>query len=129
MFLMCESDMDVSQVSLVNFVVGGDLFWEYIVLLVLMIEWFQFIQCMVVDQLGDVLLFDFLVSVLQFIFVQVGGFYLIFDVWYIDFGVDIVECLCIYIVQFVCEIVGEVDLDECIDDCVEGIGFVCWVCI
>jgi hypothetical protein len=57
--------------------------------------------------------------------VQAGGLYPISDVWYIDPGVDTAERLRIHIAQFAREIAGEADLDECIDDRAEGIGFVC----
>lgn len=80
---------------------------------------------MVADQLGDALPPDFSASVLQSIPVQAGGLYPISDVWYIDPGLDTAERLRIHIAQFAREIAGEADLDECIDDRAEGIGFAC----
>jgi hypothetical protein len=80
---------------------------------------------MVADQLGDALPPDFSASVLQSIPVQAGGLYPISDVWYIDPGLDTAERLRIHIAQFAREIASEADLDECIDDRAEGIGFAC----
>jgi hypothetical protein len=57
--------------------------------------------------------------------VQAGGLYPISDVWYIDAGLDTPDRLRIHIAQFAREIAGEADLDECIEDRSDGIGFVC----
>ena len=56
---------------------------------------------------------------------QAGGLYPISDVWYIDPSLDTPERLRIHIAQFAREIAGEADLDECIDDRPDGIGFAC----
>ncbi|MCD2793434.1 ParB family protein [Pseudomonas aeruginosa] len=120
-----ESDTDASQASPANPAVGGDLLREHIVSPAPTTERLQSIQRMVADQLGDALPLDFSASVLQSIPVQAGGLYPISDVWYIDPGVDTAERLRIHIAQFAREIASEADLDECIDDRAEGIGFVC----
>jgi len=57
--------------------------------------------------------------------VQAGGLYPISDVWYIDAGLDTPDRLRIHIAQFAREIAGEADLDECIEDRTDGIGFAC----
>jgi hypothetical protein len=88
-------------------------------------ERLQSIQRMVADQLGDALPPDFSASVLQSIPVQAGGLYPISDVWYIDPGLDTPDRLRIHIAQFAREIAVEADLDECIDDRPDGIGFAC----
>lgn len=88
-------------------------------------ERLQSIQRMVADQLGDALPPDFSTNVLQSIPVQAGGLYPISDVWYIDPGLDTPDRLRIHIAQFAREIAGEVNLDGCIEDRPDGIGFVC----
>ncbi|HBO7049797.1 ParB family protein [Pseudomonas aeruginosa] len=120
-----ESDTDASQASPANPAAGGDLLREHIVSPAPTTERLQSIQRMVADQLGDALPPDFSASVLQSIPVQAGGLYPISDVWYIDPGLDTAERLRIHIAQFAREIAGEADLDECIDDRAEGIGFAC----
>ena len=80
---------------------------------------------MVADQLGDALPPDFSANVLQSIPVQAGGLYPISDVWYIDPSLDTPERLRTHIAQFAREIAGEADLDECIDERTDGIGFAC----
>jgi hypothetical protein len=80
---------------------------------------------LVADQLGDALPPDFPENVLQSIPVQAGGLYPISDVWYIDASLDTPERLRIHVAQFAREIAGEADLDECIDDRPDGIGFAC----
>ncbi|HDV6570781.1 TPA: ParB family protein [Pseudomonas aeruginosa] len=103
----------------------GDLLQGHIVSPAPTTERLQSIQRMVADQLGDALPPDFSASVLQSIPVQAGGLYPISDVWYIDPGLDTAERLRIHIAQFAREIASEADLDECIDDRAEGIGFAC----
>ncbi|MBN0365876.1 ParB family protein [Pseudomonas aeruginosa] len=120
-----ESDTDASQASPANPAAGGDLLREHIVSPAPTTERLQSIQRMVADQLGDALPPDFSASVLQSIPVQAGGLYPISDVWYIDPGLDTAERLRIHIAQFAREIAGEADLDECIDDRAESIGFAC----
>ncbi len=120
-----ESDTDASQASPANPAAGGDLLREHIVSPAPTTERLQSIQRMVADQLGDALPPDFSASVLQSIPVQAGGLYPISDVWYIDPGLDTAERLRIHIAQFAREIAGEADLNECIDDRAEGIGFAC----
>ena len=88
-------------------------------------ERLQSIQRMVADQLGDALPPDFSTNVLQSIPVQAGGLYPISDVWYIDPGLDTPDRLRIHIAQFAREIAGEAELDGCIEDRPDGIGFVC----
>lgn len=103
----------------------GDLLREHIVSPAPTTERLQSIQRMVADQLGDALPPDFSASVLQSIPVQAGGLYPISDVWYIDAGLDTPDRLRIHIAQFAREIAGEADLDECIEDRTDGIGFAC----
>ncbi|HGL4641641.1 TPA: hypothetical protein ACKFAW_004928, partial [Enterobacter hormaechei] len=103
----------------------GDLLREHIVSPAPTTERLQSIQRMVADQLGDALPPDFSASVLQSIPVQAGGLYPISDVWYIDAGLDTPDRLRIHIAQFAREIAGEADLDECIEDRADGIGFAC----
>ena len=80
---------------------------------------------MVADQLGDVLPPDFSANVLQSIPVQAGGLYPISDIWHIDPGLDTPDRLRIHIAQFAREIAGEADLDACVEDRSDGIGFAC----
>ncbi len=88
-------------------------------------ERLQSIQRMVADQLGDALPPDFSTNVLQSIPVQAGGLYPISDVWYIDPGLNMPDRLRIHIAQFAREIAGEANLDGCIEDRPDGIGFAC----
>ena len=80
---------------------------------------------MVADQLGDALPSDFSANVLQSIPVQAGGLYPISDIWHIDPGLDAPGRLRVHIAQFAREIAGEADLDECVEDRPDGIGFAC----
>ncbi|MBI2749024.1 MULTISPECIES: ParB family protein [Comamonadaceae] len=105
--------------------VAGDRLQEHIVSPAPTTERLRSIQRMVADQLGDALPPDFSANVLQSIPVQAGGLYPISDVWYIDPGLDTPDRLRIHIAQFAREIAGEADLDECIDDRPDGIGFAC----
>ena len=118
-----DSDADASQAA----ATAGDLLQEHIVSPAPTTERLQSIQRMVADQLGDALPPDFSASVLQSIPVQAGGLYPISDVWYIDPGLDTPERLRTHIAQFAREIAGEADLDECIDDRADGLGFACRV--
>ncbi|HEJ6052681.1 TPA: ParB family protein [Pseudomonas aeruginosa] len=104
---------------------AGDLLQEHIVSPAPTTERLQSIQRMVADQLGDTLPPDFSANVLQSIPVQAGGLYPISDVWYIDPGLDTPDRLRIHIAQFAREIAAEADLDGCIDDRPDGIGFAC----
>lgn len=103
----------------------GNLVQEHIVSPAPTTERLQSIQRMVADQLGDALPPDFSSSVLQSIPVQAGGLYPISDVWYIDAGLDTPDRLRIHIAQFAREIAGEVQLDACIEERPNGIGFAC----
>ncbi|MFW7348424.1 MAG: ParB family protein [Pigmentiphaga sp.] len=118
-------DADASQASAVSPAPDDHLLQKHIVSPAPTTERLQSIQRMVADQLGDALPPDFSASVLQSIPVQAGGLYPISDVWYIDPGLDTPERLRIHIAQFAREIAGEADLDECIDDRPDGIGFAC----
>src|SRR5690606_2244285 len=51
--------------------------------------------------------------------------YPISDIWHIDAGLDSPDRLRVHIAQFAREIADEVALGECIDDCADGIGFIC----
>ena len=104
---------------------SGDLLQGHIVSPAPTTERLQSIQRMVADQLGDALPPDFSANVLQSIPVQAGGLYPISDVWYIDPGLDTPDRLRIHIAQFAREIAAEADLDGCIDDRPDGIGFAC----
>jgi ParB family protein of integrating conjugative element (PFGI_1 class) len=103
----------------------GDLLQEHIISPAPTTERLQSIQRMVADQLGDVIPPDFSANVLQSIPVQAGGLYPISDIWYIDPGLDAPDRLRTHIAQFAREIAGEADLDECVEDRPDGIGFVC----
>ncbi|AYN19598.1 ParB family protein [Alcaligenes aquatilis] len=103
----------------------GDLLQNHIVSPALTTERLQSIQRLVAEQLGDTLPPEFSASVLQSIPVQVGGLYPISDVWYIDPSLDSPERLRIHVAQFAREIAGEAGLEECIEDCRDGIGFIC----
>lgn len=120
-----EIDADASQTSMASRTADDPLLQEHIVSPAPTTERLQSIQRMVADQLGDALPPDFSANVLQSIPVQAGGLYPISDVWYIDPSLDTPECLRIHVAQFAREIAGEADLDECIDDRPDGIGFVC----
>ncbi|WP_434026997.1 ParB family protein [[Pseudomonas] boreopolis] len=120
-----EIDADASQMSMASRTADDHLLQEHIVSPAPTTERLQSIQRMVADQLGDALPPDFSANVLQSIPVQAGGLYPISDVWYIDPSLDTPECLRIHVAQFAREIAGEADLDECIDDRPDGIGFVC----
>ncbi|MBW5453535.1 hypothetical protein GRF21_20835 [Pseudomonas aeruginosa] len=120
-----ESDTDTSQAGPASPAAVSDLLREHIVSPAPTTERLQYIQRMVADQLGDALPPDFSASVLQSIRVQAGVLYPISDVWYIDPGLDTAERLRIHIAQFAREIASEADLDECIDDRAECIGFAC----
>lgn len=104
---------------------ASDLLQKHIVSPAPTTERLQSIQQMVADQLGDALPPDFSANVLQSIPVQAGGLYPISDIWYIDAGLDTPERLRIHIAQFAREIAGEADLDECIEDRPDSIGFAC----
>jgi len=88
-------------------------------------ERLQSIQKMVADQLGEESPPDFESNVLQSIPVQAGGLYPISDVWYIDPGIDTPDRLRTHIAQFAREIAAESASSDCIEDCDDGIGFVC----
>jgi len=88
-------------------------------------ERLQSIQKMVADQLGEEAPPDFETSVLQSIPVQAGGLYPISDVWYIDTGIDTPDRLRTHISQFAREIAAESASSDCIEDCDDGIGFIC----
>jgi len=90
-------------------------------------ERLQSIQKLIADQLGEESPPDFASSILQSIPVQAGGLYPISDVWYIDPGIDTPDRLRIHIAQFAREIAAEVSLSDRIEDCDDGIGFVCRV--
>ncbi|EOE7416369.1 ParB family protein [Pseudomonas aeruginosa] len=120
-----DSDADASQAGVASPAAAGDLLQEHIVSPATTTERLQSIQRMVADQLGDALPPDFSANVLQSIPVQAGGLYPISDVWYIDPGLDTPDRLRIHISQFAREIAGEANLDECIDDRPDGIGFAC----
>ncbi|TEO18993.1 hypothetical protein IPC129_02235 [Pseudomonas aeruginosa] len=119
-------DADASDASAAGpAAAAGDLLQEHIVSPATTTERLQSIQRMVADQLGDALPPDFSANVLQSIPVQAGGLYPISDVWYIDAGLDTPDRLRIHVAQFAREIAGEADVDECIDDRSDGIGFTC----
>ncbi|HCF7479515.1 TPA: ParB family protein [Pseudomonas aeruginosa] len=120
-----ERDADASQAGAASPAAGNDLLREHIVSPAPTTERLQSIQRMVADQLGDALPPDFSANVLQSIPVQAGGLYPISDVWYIDPSLDTPERLRTHIAQFAREIAGEADLDECIDERTDGIGFAC----
>ncbi len=120
-----ERDADASQAGAASPAAGSDLLLEHIVSPAPTTERLQSIQRMVADQLGDALPPDFSANVLQSIPVQAGGLYPISDVWYIDPSLDTPERLRTHIAQFAREIAGEADLDECIDERTDGIGFAC----
>jgi len=103
----------------------GDLLAEHIISPAPTTERLQAIQRMVADQLGDALPPDFSANVLQSIPVQVGGLYPVSDIWHIDPGLDTPDRLRIHIAQFAREIAGEADLDACVEDRSDGIGFTC----
>jgi ParB family protein of integrating conjugative element (PFGI_1 class) len=102
----------------------GDRLQEHIVSPAPTTERLQSIQRMVSDELGDVLP-DFSTNVLQSIPVQAGGLYPISDIWHIAPGLDTPDRLRIHIAQFAREIASEADLDACIEDRPDGVGFVC----
>ncbi|EPL7045851.1 ParB family protein, partial [Pseudomonas aeruginosa] len=104
---------------------AGDLLDEHIVSPAPTTQRLQSIQRMVADQLGDALPPDFSANVLQSIPVQAGGLYPISDIWHIDPGLDAPGRLRVHIAQFAREIAGEVDLDACVEDRSDGIGFAC----
>lgn len=106
-------------------VAAGNLVQEHIVSPAPTTERLQSIQRMVADQLGDALPPDFSTSVLQSIPVQAGSLYPISDVWYIDAGLDAPDRLRVHIAQFAREIAGEVQLEACIEERPDGIGFAC----
>ena len=122
---MRESDADANQAGMASPTAASDLLAEHIVSPAPTTERLQSIQRMLADQLGDALPPDFSASVLQSIPVQAGGLYPISDVWYIDPGLDTPERLRIHIAQFAREIAHEAELDECIEDRPDGIGFAC----
>ena len=121
-----ERDVDASEVGTASQVLAsGASLQDRIVSPAPTTERLQSIQRLVADQLGDALLPDFSANVLQSIPVQAGGLYPISDVWSIDPGLDTPDRLRIHIAQFAREIAGEADLDDCIDDRTDGIGFAC----
>ena len=122
---MRESDADANQAGMASPTAASDLLAEHIVSPAPTTERLQSIQRMLADQLGDALPPDFSASVLQSIPVQAGGLYPISDVWYIDPGLDTPDRLRIHIAQFAREIAHEAELDECIEDRPDGIGFAC----
>ena len=122
---MRESDADANQGGMASPTAASDLLAEHIVSPAPTTERLQSIQRMLADQLGDALPPDFSASVLQSIPVQAGGLYPISDVWYIDPGLDTPDRLRIHIAQFAREIAHEAELDECIEDRPDGIGFAC----
>ena len=122
---MRESDADANQAGMASPTAASDLLAEHIVSPAPTTERLQSIQRMLADQLGDALPPDFSASVLQSIPVQAGGLYPISDVWYIDSGLDTPDRLRIHIAQFAREIAHEAELDECIEDRPDGIGFAC----
>jgi len=85
-------------------------------------ERLQSIQKLIAEQLGEESPPDFESNVLQSI-----PLYPISDVWYIDPGLDEPQRLRTHIAQFAREIADEVSLSDCIEDCDDGIGFVCHV--
>jgi len=120
-----ESDADANEAGTASPAPDDHLLQKHIVSPAPTTERLQSIQRMVADQLGDALPPNFSANVLQSIPVQAGGLYPISDVWYIDPSLDTPERLRTHIAQFAREIAGEADLDECIDDRTDGIGFVC----
>ena len=102
----------------------GDLLQGHIVSPAPTTERLQSIQRMVAEELGDALP-DFSANVLQSIPVQAGGLYPISDIWHIDAGLDTPDRLRIHIAQFAREIAAEADLDQCIEDRADGVGFAC----
>jgi len=90
-------------------------------------ERLQSIQKLIAEQLGEEAPPDFENNVLQSIPVQAGGLYPISDVWYIDPGLDEPQRLRTHIAQFAREIADEVSLSDSINECDDGIGFVCRV--
>ncbi len=121
-----ENDAAPSEASTASpAAAAGDLLAEHIISPAPTTERLQSIQRMVADQLGDALPPDFSANVLQSIPVQAGGLYPISDIWHIDPGLDTPDRLRIHIAQFAREIAGEADLDECVEDRPDGIGFAC----
>ncbi len=120
-----ESNADANEAGTASPPTDDHLLQKHIVSPAPTTERLQSIQRMVADQLGDALPPDFSANVLQSIPVQAGGLYPISDVWYIDPSLDTPERLRIHIAQFAREIAGEADLDDCIDDRPDGIGFAC----
>jgi len=120
-----ECDADANEAGTASPTADDYLLQKHIVSPAPTTERLQSIQRLVADQLGDALPPDFPANVLQSIPVQAGGLYPISDVWYIDASLDTPERLRIHVAQFAREIAGEADLDECIDDRPDGIGFAC----
>ncbi len=120
-----ESDAEASHSDAVSPATDGDRLQEHIVSPAPTTERLESIQRMVADQLGDALPPDFSANVLQSIPVQAGGLYPISDIWHIDPGLDAPGRLRVHIAQFAREIAGEVDLDACVEDRSDGIGFAC----
>lgn len=87
-------------------------------------ERLQSIQRLVADHTGEPLP-DFEHNVLQSIPIQAGGLYPITDVWYIEPALDDPERLRAHIVQLAREIASEAGIQELIESCESGIGFLC----
>ena len=90
-------------------------------------ERLQSIQRLVADHTGEALP-DFEHNVLQSIPIQTGGLYPITDVWYIEPALDDPERLRAHIAQFAREIASEAGVQELIESCESGIGFLCQPC-
>jgi len=90
-------------------------------------ERLQSIQTLIAEQLGEAPPPDFASNVLQSIPVQAGGLYPISDIWHIDPGLDEPQRLRTHIAQFAREIADEASLPDSIEDCADGIGFICHV--
>lgn len=90
-------------------------------------ERLQSIQHLVADHTGEALP-DFEHNVLQSIPIQAGGLYPITDVWYIEPALDDPERLRAHIAQFAREIASEAGVQELIESCESGIGFLCQPC-
>lgn len=84
----------------------------------------QSIQRLVADHTGETLP-DFESNVLQSIPIQVGGLYPISDVWYIDPALDDTARLQTHIAQFAQEVANEAGIQDLIEPCEHGLGFLC----
>lgn len=87
-------------------------------------ERLQSIQRLVADHTGEALP-DFESNVLQSIPVQAGGLFPITDLWYIEPTLDDPERLRMHIAQFAREIASEAGIQEFIESCENGTGFLC----